>query len=132
MLHQETIQRDEIKNYNMLMRKKIESLNTKHEIARGELDHGLLLMNDQLDEMVDKGYVSVKQLERNTRNLVAASESKFYMSKYTASKVFSSKMDKSHRASEIQSPTAGRGSIRSKSTEKGRKNTVKRSPKNIQ
>ena len=73
--------------------------------------------------MVEKGYISVKQLERNTRNMVARGASQFYMSKYEQSKVFSSKMGESNRASEIRSPgIASRGSIGQP--------TAKRSPKN--
>jgi hypothetical protein len=123
LLHQETIQRDEIRGLNTLMRKKIATLDTKHTRRRNELDEGLSLMNNQLDQMVEKGYISVKQLERNTRNMVARSASQFYMSKYEQSKVFSSKMGESNRASEIRSPgVASRSSFG--------KNTAVRSPKN--
>ena len=46
LLHQETIQRDEIRGLNTLMRKKIATLDTKHTRRRIELDEGLGLMNN--------------------------------------------------------------------------------------
>ena len=46
LLHQETIQRDEIRGLNTLMRKKIATLDTKHTRRRNELDEGLSAMNN--------------------------------------------------------------------------------------
>lgn len=46
-------------------------------------------MNDHINDAIKKGHISVKQLERNTKNMNAAQQSQFYMSKYQ-SKIYSS------------------------------------------
>ena len=84
------MQRDELKGFQHLMRKQIHTLETKHNNQTEALERGLSTMNEQINDLVTKGYISVKQMERNSKNLIARSASQFFMSKYTASKMFSS------------------------------------------
>lgn len=109
LAQEETVQRDELKGFSHLMRKQIGTLNTKHNNNTDALERGLSLMNEQIDSMLTQGYISVKQMERNSKNLAARSASQFFMSKYTASKVFSSQY------SGVGSPPSNKKAAKSKS-----------------
>lgn len=57
-------------------------------------------MNEHINDAIKKGHISVKQLERNTKNMNAAQQSQFYMSKY-ASKIYSSMNNSKFNVSRI-------------------------------
>ena len=89
MLAAEQAAKDELKQVQVVQRKQIETLGLKHDRGTEALERNLNGMNDCINEAVRKGHVSVKQLERNTKNMIAAQDSKFFMSKYQ-SKYYSS------------------------------------------
>ena len=66
----------------ILQRKKIESLGIKHIKHTGHLEHGLSLMNEQVNGTAKDALKNIKKLERNTKNMVAAQNSQFLNSKY--------------------------------------------------
>ena len=47
-------------------------------------------MNEQIDDCIKKGTVTVEQLQRKTNNMFARQQSQFFMSKYEQSKVLAS------------------------------------------
>ena len=55
-----------------MQKKQIGTLGVKHDRNTDQLERGLANMNEQINENIKKGYVSVKQLERNTKNMVAS------------------------------------------------------------
>ena len=75
MLNEEQIQRDELKQLQTLQRKQIETLGIKHDRNTSQLERNLTGMNECINEAVQKGHVSIKQLERNTKNMIAAQNS---------------------------------------------------------
>jgi len=58
----------------------------KHIRDTSELERGLTTMNTQIEDCIKKGTVTVQQLDRKTKNMVAAQQSQFFMSKYEQSK----------------------------------------------
>ena len=86
---EEQIQRDEYKGIQTLQRKQIGTLGIKHDRNTQQLERNLSNMNEHINDAINKGHISIKQLERNTNNMAAAQQSQFYMSKY-ASKIYSS------------------------------------------
>ena len=52
MLHEEKIQRDELHNLKLMMKKQIETLGVKHDRNTGHLERGLTNINDTIDNAV--------------------------------------------------------------------------------
>ena len=73
----------------------------------GQLERGLSKMNHSINYTIEYGIMSVQQLERNTKNMVASQQSRFYQSKYEQSKLLSSfnfsKLDQSKVSKMVQS-----------------------------
>lgn len=60
LLHEEQIQRDELKQLQMLQRKQIDTLGIKHDRNTSALERNLNGMNDCINDAVQKGHVSIK------------------------------------------------------------------------
>ena len=84
----------------MIQRKQIETLGIKHDRNTKALQRNLNGMNECINDAVIKGHVSIKQLEKNTKNMIAAQNSQFFMSKY-ASKYYSSMNNSKFNVSRI-------------------------------
>ena len=82
LLLEEKELKEQYRGLDLLQRKKINALGDKHMQGTHQLERGLTLMNDTINNTINKGIISVQQLERNTKNMVARQASQFYMSKY--------------------------------------------------
>ena len=58
-------------------------------------------MNETIQDTIAKGHITVKQLERNTKNMQARQGSQFFMSKYGLSKLYSSMNNSKFNVSRI-------------------------------
>ena len=75
ILNEEQIQRDDLKGLSFLQKKQIETLNIKHNRNTDQLERNLSNLNEHINQTIKQGYIKVKQLERNTNNMVAAQQS---------------------------------------------------------
>jgi septal ring factor EnvC (AmiA/AmiB activator) len=89
LLYEENHHKDQYKGLANMQEKKIHSLGQKHIRNTGQLERHLTVMNEQIQSCIDSGAVTLKQLERNTRNMQAKQASQFFKSKYEQSRMVS-------------------------------------------
>lgn len=90
LLQEEQAERDELKQLCILQRKKINANRQTHEKESIYLQRGLTQMNETIQNNTDLSLKVMKQLERNSKNLVAKQSSQFFNSKYQKSKLLGS------------------------------------------
>jgi len=90
LLQDEQAERDNFKAHCILQRKKINATKVNHEKEAKYLERGLTQMNEVICNNTDLSMKVMKQLERNSKNMIAKQASQFFNSKYQKSKMLGS------------------------------------------